>query len=266
MSDLHEITQKVLADYRKLISAIFQETQVDVISYDQADQLNLASMIDHTLLKQDAVPAQISKLCQEALQYQFATVCVNPTNIKQCAEILRGSEVKVCSVVGFPLGANLPSVKKYEAARLIAEGAQELDMVLNIGALKSGNIQLVLEDILGVVSESHAQGVLVKVIIETALLTQEEKVLAALCVKEAGADFVKTSTGFASGGATVEDIRLLRRIAGNTLKVKAAGGIRTRQDAISMVMAGATRIGASAGVQIIQKDQPAVNQQTEKTY
>ncbi|MFZ3214977.1 MAG: deoxyribose-phosphate aldolase [Candidatus Acidiferrales bacterium] len=213
----------------------------------------IARLIDHTLLKPDATRDEIRKLCEEALRYQFATVCVNPCNVAQAAEILRGSAVKVCSVVGFPLGATLPEVKAYEAQKSIERGAQEIDMVINIGALKSGESDLLAQDIQGVVQASHSGGALCKVIIETALLTRDEKIRATLAAKNAGADFVKTSTGFSSAGATVEDVRLIRETVGLATGVKAAGGVRTLEDLQKMVAAGATRIGASAGVKIIEQ-------------
>ncbi|MCL4559084.1 MAG: deoxyribose-phosphate aldolase [Chloroflexi bacterium] len=209
-------------------------------------------MIDHTLLKPDATPDQIAQLCFEARKYKFASVCINPTNVKLCAELLRDSPVKVCSVVGFPLGATPPDVKAFETQVAITNGATEIDMVINIGALKGKDEKLVARDIRGVVKTAHAAGALVKVIIEAALLTDEEKVIACLLAKEAEADYVKTSTGFASGGATIDDVALMRRVVGPDVGVKAAGGIRTREDAEKMVKAGATRIGASASVKIVQ--------------
>ena len=218
---------------------------------------NLAGMIDHTLLKPDATPDQVAQLCFEARKYKFASVCVNPANVKLAAELLKDSPVKVCSVVGFPLGATPPDVKAFETQVSLTNGATEIDMVVNIGALKARDEKLVARDIRGVVKTAHAAGALVKVIIETALLTDEEKVIACLLSKEAGADFVKTSTGFSGGGATVEDIALMRRVVGSEMGVKASGGIRTRQDAENMVKAGATRIGASASVKIVQDTQPA---------
>jgi len=214
--------------------------------------LSLASMIDHTLLKPDATLDQIAQLCYEARKYGFASVCVNPAHVRLCADLLKGSPVKVCTVVGFPLGATTPEVKAFEARTAIEQGATEIDMVINIGALKSKDLETVARDIRGVVLASHAGGALVKVIIETALLTDEEKVTACLLAKEAGADFVKTSTGFSTGGATVEDIALMRRVVGSEMGVKAAGGVRDLMDAESMVKAGATRIGASAGVKIVK--------------
>lgn len=214
---------------------------------------DLARLIDHTLLKPDATEAQIRQLCQEARQYGFASVCVNPTWVRLCADLLRGSPVLVCTVIGFPLGATLTAVKAFEAERCIALGARELDMVINIGALKSKDYRTVEQDVEAVVQVSHAQGVIVKVILETALLNDEEKVEAAALAQAAGADYVKTSTGFGPSGATVADVALLRRVVGAKIGVKAAGGIRSLADAQSMLAAGATRIGASAGVKIVQE-------------
>jgi deoxyribose-phosphate aldolase len=219
--------------------------------------LSLASMIDHTLLKPDATLDQIAQLCYEARKYGFASVCVNPAHVRLCADLLKGSPVKVCTTVGFPLGATTPEVKAFEARNAIEQGATEIDMVINIGALKSGDYEAVARDIRGVVQACHAAGVLVKVIIETALLSDEEKVTACLLAKEAGADYVITSTGFSTGGATVEDVALMRRVVGSKMGVKAAGGVRDLADAKSMVKAGATRIGASAGVKIVQAMQAA---------
>ncbi len=216
-----------------------------------ADQ-NLAGMIDHTLLKPDATPDQIAQLCFEARKHNFASVCINPAWVELCAQLLKGSPVKVCTVIGFPLGASAPEVKAYETQHAIDQGATEIDMVINIGALKARDLELVARDIRGVVTTAHARGVLTKVIIETVLLSDEEKTIACLLSKEAGADFVKTSTGFAGGGATVHDVALMRRVVGPEMGVKASGGVRTYEDAASMVKAGATRIGASAGVKIIQ--------------
>lgn len=218
---------------------------------------NIAHLIDHTLLKPDATHDQIAQLCYEARKYHFASVCVNPTNVKLCAELLKGSDVKVCTVIGFPLGATLPDVKVFEAKNAIKDGATEIDMVINIGALKSRDLELVARDIREVVLAGHAAGALVKVIIETSLLDEEEKVIACLLSKEAGADYVKTSTGFSGGGATVEDIALMRRVVGPAIGVKASGGIRDREVAESMVKAGATRLGASAGVKIISGETSA---------
>ena len=219
--------------------------------------LNLAGMIDHTLLKPDATQDQIAQLCFEARKYDFASVCVNPTWVELCAELLKGSSVKVCTVIGFPLGATPPEVKAFETQNALDHGAQEIDMVINIGAVKARDLELVAQDIRGVVTSSHARGALVKVIIEAVFLTDEEKTIACLLSKEAGADFVKTSTGFAGGGATVHDVELMRRAVGPEMGVKAAGGVRTYEDAENMIKAGATRIGASAGVKIIQGPSPA---------
>lgn len=214
---------------------------------------DIAKLIDHTLLKPEATRDQIAQLCREAREYGFAAVCVNPCYVGLAAELLRGSPVKVCSVVGFPLGATLPEVKAYEARRAIEEGAAEIDMVINIGALKSGDLELVRRDIAAVVDVCHAKGALCKVIIEAALLSDEEKVLACQLAKAAGADYVKTSTGFGPGGATVHDVALMRRTVGPEMGVKAAGGIRSYEAAKAMLEAGATRIGASAGVKIVRE-------------
>lgn len=213
---------------------------------------SLAGMIDHTLLKPDATPDQIAQLCFEARKHGFASVCVNPGWVKLCAQLLEGSPVKVCTVIGFPLGATTPEVKAFETRTALDNGATEIDMVINIGALKARDLELVARDIRGVVTAAHSCGALVKVIIETALLTDEDKTVACLLSKEADADFVKTSTGFSGGGATVHDIALMRRVVGPEMGVKASGGVRTFEDAQSMIKAGATRIGASAGVKIIQ--------------
>nr|MBI2905340.1 deoxyribose-phosphate aldolase [Chloroflexota bacterium] len=208
-------------------------------------------MIDHTLLKPEATPDQIAQLCFEARKYGFASVCVNPTHAKLCAQLLKGSEVKVCVVVGFPLGANPPEVKAFEAQQAIDDGASEIDMVINIGALKARDYEAVTRDVRAVVRAAHANNAIVKVIIEAVLLTDEEKVAACLISKEVGADFVKTSTGFGPGGATAADVALMRKVVGPGMGVKAAGGIRNLTDAQQMIAAGATRIGASAGVKIV---------------
>jgi deoxyribose-phosphate aldolase len=212
---------------------------------------SVAKLIDHTLLKPDATPDQIAQLCYEARKYGFASVCVNPGYVKLCADLLKSTDVKVCTVIGFPLGASAPDVKVFETETALRDGATEIDMVINIGALKGRDYTLVARDIAGVVKLVHAAGALVKVIIETALLTEEEKVTACLLAKEAGADYVKTSTGFSGGGATVADIALMRRVVGPEMGVKASGGVKDYADAKSLVDAGATRIGASAGVKIV---------------
>ena len=213
----------------------------------------VARYIDHTLLKPDATRDEILKICEEGARYGFASVCINPTWVREAACALRGSGVKVCTVIGFPLGANLPDTKAYEARRAIFDGATELDMVINVGAVKSGDDALVLRDIASVVTVAHEVGLICKVILETALLTDDEKVRACLLSKEAGADFVKTSTGFSKGGATVADVALMRRVVGGEMGVKASGGVKDLQQAQEMIRAGATRIGASVGVKIIQE-------------
>lgn len=211
---------------------------------------DLASTIDHTLLKPQATEAQIRQLCMEARQYGFASVCVNPTWVPLSADLLRGAKPVVATVIGFPLGATLTEVKAYETERSIALGASEVDMVINIGELKSKHYDKVKEDIAAVVAA--ARGHIVKVIIETALLSDEEKVEACVLSKAAGASFVKTSTGFSGGGATVADVALMRRVVGAEMGVKASGGIHSAEEAKAMLQAGATRIGASAGVKIVQ--------------
>lgn len=215
----------------------------------------LGATIDHTLLKPDATAKDIDSICDEALKNRFASVCVNGTWVKRCAEILAGSGVLVCTVVGFPLGASAPEVKAYEARRAIEDGACEVDMVLNVGALKSGEDDFVRRDIAGLAEVCHGLGARLKVILETCLLTDEEKVRACKLAKQAGADFVKTSTGFSSGGATVEDVALMRRTVGPAMGVKASGGVRDQEGAKAMIEAGATRIGASASVAIVQGGQ-----------
>lgn len=218
---------------------------------DKKTGSDIAHLIDHTLLKPDATAGQIEQLCQEAIAYEFASVCVNPTWVPLVAELLADARPAVCTVIGFPLGANLPAVKAFEAQTCIAQGAQEVDMVINIGALKSGDLALVERDIAGVVQA--AGGATVKVIIETALLTEAEKIRACELAQTAGADFVKTSTGFSGGGATVADIELMRRVVGPDMGVKASGGIHTASDARALIAAGATRLGASAGVKIMRE-------------
>ncbi|MBI5166795.1 MAG: deoxyribose-phosphate aldolase [candidate division NC10 bacterium] len=214
---------------------------------------DLARMIDHSLLKPGAMREEVVNLCEEARRYCFAAVCVNPTYVKLCADLLLGSPVKVCTVVGFPLGATLPEAKVFEARECLRFGAEEIDMVINVGALKSGDYALVKRDIEGVVNVCHGKGAICKVIIEAALLTEEEKVKACTLAKEAGADFVKTSTGFGPGGATVEDVALMRQVVGPGIGVKAAGGVRTYNEAMKMIEAGANRIGTSAGGKIMEE-------------
>jgi len=220
---------------------------------NQGGERGVAELIDHTLLKPDATASDIDQLCREAAEWKFATVCVNPTWVAHAAGRLRGSGVGVCSVVGFPLGATTPDVKQYEARRAMFDGATEIDMVINVGSLKSGDVRLVTDDIRAVVGACAERAVTSKVIIETALLTDEEKVTACTLAKAAGADFVKTSTGFGPGGATAADVALMRKAVGDELGVKASGGVRDLQQLQAMVAAGATRIGASAGVRILKE-------------
>lgn len=215
------------------------------------DKRELARMIDHTLLKPAATAEQIEQLCKEGRTHHFASVCVNPINVKQCAQLLEGSDVVVCTVAGFPLGATPTEVKVFEALRAIYDGATEVDMVINVGALKGGQIDLVEEELAALARACHANDAILKVIIEAALLTDEEKTLACQLAQRARADFVKTSTGFGPGGATLEDVARMRRVVGPKMGVKAAGGIHTYEEAIAMVEAGANRIGASRGVEIV---------------
>jgi deoxyribose-phosphate aldolase len=242
----------ILSNPHKLRQVV--ENGADRVAYhgDAEDvPVDLAKYIDHTLLRPDATLAEIEVLCDEALAFGFASVCINPTWVRVAAERLRGSPVKVCTVIGFPLGANTPDIKSMEARKALREGAREVDMVINIGALKSGDLELVRTDIEKVVDAAHESGAICKVILETSLLTDEEKVVASSLAKQAKADFVKTSTGFSGGGATVYDVALMRETIGPDMGVKASGGVRTLEDAEDMIAAGATRIGASAGVQIV---------------
>jgi len=213
---------------------------------------SLSHMIDHTLLKPDASHDQVARLCYEAKKYDFISVCVNPSYVKLCSDLLKGSSTLVCTVVGFPLGATSTDAKVFETQQAIREGAKEIDMVINIGALKSRDYQLLRDDIAAIANATHAGGAILKVIIEAAMLTDEEKVIACQLAKLANADFVKTSTGFGPGGATPEDVALMRRVVGSKMGVKAAGGIRSYEDAKKMIAAGASRIGASASVKILQ--------------
>lgn len=215
------------------------------------DKQQLASMIDHTILKADATRESVEKICKEALEYKFASVCINPANIELAAEMLKGSEVKVCTVIGFPLGANTSEVKAFETKDAIAKGADEVDMVINIGRLKDKDYEYVKNDIKAVVEAAKGKA-LTKVIIETCLLTDEEKVKACELSKEAGADFVKTSTGFSTGGATPEDIKLMGETVGPDMGVKASGGVRSFEDAKAVIENGATRIGASSSITICE--------------
>ena len=212
---------------------------------------DLARMIDHTILKPEATEKEVETLCKEALEYNFASVCINPSMVEKAAEILKGSDVKVCTVIGFPLGATTTEVKAFETEDVIKKGATEVDMVINVGKLKEGNLEYVKKDIEAVVNAAKGKA-LTKVIIETCLLSDEEKVTACKLSKEAGADFVKTSTGFSTGGATASDIKLMRETGGKELGVKASGGVRSLEDAMAMIENGATRIGASASIAICE--------------
>jgi deoxyribose-phosphate aldolase len=226
--------------------------RIGVASPELANVRELARYIDHTLLRPDASASEIDKLCDEAMRYRFATVCINGCWVKRCAEVLSGSGVAVCSVIGFPLGAMASEVKFYEARRAIDDGACEIDMVMNVGALKSGDDEFVRRDVAGVADVCHGGGARLKVILETALLDEREKVRACELARMARADFVKTSTGFAKGGATPADVALMRRVVGAGMGVKAAGGVRSERDAQALIAAGANRLGASASVAIVQ--------------
>ncbi|HET6889643.1 MAG TPA: deoxyribose-phosphate aldolase [Pyrinomonadaceae bacterium] len=228
-------------------------SRIGLVLGETASARDWAKLIDHTLLKPEATDEDIKRLCEEAARYGFASVCVNPTWVRAAACSLHGTGVPVCTVIGFPLGATLSDVKAYEARRAILDGAREVDMVINVGALKSGDDCLVEHDIHMVVQVAHEYEATCKVIIETALLNDDEKVRACQAAKKAGADFVKTSTGFAKGGATIHDVALMRRTVGSELGVKASGGVKGLEDARKMVEAGATRIGASVGVKIAQE-------------
>ena len=215
------------------------------------NKAQIAKMIDHTILKTEATESEIIKLCKEAIHYNFASVCVNPSMVPVAAKELKGTHVKVCTVIGFPLGATTTEVKAFETKDVIEKGATEVDMVINVGKLKERNLEYVKNDITAVVEAAKGKA-LTKVIIETCLLTEEEKIIACKLSKEAGSDFVKTSTGFSTGGATVEDIKLMRETVGPEMGVKASGGVRSKKDALAMIENGATRIGASASISICE--------------
>ena len=240
--------KRVAEEVARQVLTLLQEREGD-----GGEQGALARTFDHTLLKPDATREQIVQLCNEARQYGFAAVCINPVQVPLAAQLLVGSGVRVCTVIGFPLGATTTETKVFEARQALANGASEVDMVIHIGALKEKDYERVKADIAAVAQTSHAGGAILKVIIETALLTDEEKEVACQLAMAAGADFVKTSTGFGPGGATVEDVALMRRVVGPALGVKAAGGIRNWADAQKMIAAGASRIGASASVKILQE-------------
>lgn len=212
---------------------------------------SLARKIDHTLLKPEATEDEVRELCAEAKKYDFASVCINPGYVSLCSELLKGTSVKVCTVIGFPLGATTTETKRFEAEQAIANGAEEVDMVINIGRLKQGDYDYVFHDVNQVVLAAKKHEAVCKVILETALLTDEEKIKACIICKHAGADFVKTSTGFSKGGATAGDVALMKYVVGSSVGVKASGGIRSREDAEKMVASGADRIGASASVKIV---------------
>lgn len=230
------------------------------------DIKTMASMIDHTVLKPGTTREQVVQYCRQAIEHNFASVCINPCFVKLVAQELKNSEVKTCTVIGFPLGSNTTEVKAYEAKKAVEEGAQEVDMVINVGALKEGDLEYVENDIAQVVKAS--QGALVKVIIETCLLTDQEKVTVCTLAKKAGAHFVKTSTGFSTGGATSADIALMRKTVGDSIGVKASGGVRSLQEALAMIEAGANRIGTSSGLAIMNEMNGAIvqNSETSGTY
>lgn len=229
---------------------------------------NIAGMIDHTALKPETSLSEIKKLCSEASKFSFASVCINPIHVKLCHQLLKQTPVKVCTVIGFPLGANTTEIKRAEAKKAIADGATELDMVINVGMLKSKELNYVFNDIQQIVLEAKPCNAIVKVILETCLLTDEEKVQGCLLAKQAGANFVKTSTGFSKSGATAGDIALMRKVVGSSLGVKASGGIRTKEDAETMILSGADRIGASASVKIVstEKDKNAPKDIHSQSY
>ena len=248
-----ELNQLVTNAVAQAQSAAEPNKGAAAVANEELTAAQAAKLIDHTLLQPEATEAQIRQLCAEAKVNKFASVCVNPTWVSLCRTLLTDSPVKVCTVIGFPLGATMPEVKAFEAERAIQAGAHEVDMVINIGRLKTGDHQTVFQDVAAVVSVAHRYGALVKAIIETALLTEEEKVAACVLAQAGGVDFVKTSSGFSTAGATVADVALMRRVVGPTLGVKASGGIRSVQALRDMVAAGATRIGARYGVKIMQE-------------
>ncbi len=249
-------TDDLLARAREALATRPDESELEPKPLARAA---LAAMIDHTLLKPEATPTMVDQLCAEAAEYRFASVCVNPVYVARCAAALTGAGVAVCSVAGFPLGTNVTEIKALEAERAIEDGATEVDIVMNVGALKAADYALVHDDIAAVAKVCADGGAMLKVILETCLLTDEEKVKACELSVEAGADFVKTSTGFSTGGATVEDIALMRKTVGPEIGVKASGGVRTFEDAEAMVKAGATRLGASAGLKIIRAKDAAAS-------
>lgn len=242
-----------LDEIRQMAEAYAQHPPDLVPMPGHADHHTMAGWIDHTLLKPEAIPAQIEQLCREALEYQFAAVCINPIYVNLGARLLSGSSVKVCTVIGFPLGATPTRVKVAETRACLEMGAVEIDMVLPVGLLRAGELEAVYDDIQSVCEATHAQNALVKVIFENALLDDTQKITACLLCIQSGVDFVKTSTGFGPGGATLADVELMRRVVGPDMGVKAAGGVRTLADARAFLVAGATRLGSSAGVKIMQE-------------
>jgi deoxyribose-phosphate aldolase len=247
--DSRQRVEDVVARAEKVLAT---RPDVSKLEANPVGRLALTGMIDHTLLKPEATPAMVEQLCAEAAEYHFASVCVNPVYVGRCAAALEGASVAVCSVAGFPLGTNVSEIKALEAARAIEDGATEIDIVMNVGALKAADYALVSDDIAAVARVCADGGAKLKVILETCLLDDLEKTVASLLAVEAGADYVKTSTGMNAGGATVEDVALMRHAVGPDIGVKAAGGIRTYEQAIAMVAAGATRLGASAGIAIVR--------------
>jgi len=250
---IDENVKKILIDFSE-----FEKTKK--ISELKLSSQDLAGMIDHTLLKPDATISEITQLCEEAMQNNFASVCINPSYVDACFKLIKSSDVKVCTVIGFPLGATTTQTKFHEAEEAIKNGAEELDMVINLGKLKDKDFQFVLNDLKSIADLSMKHLCISKVILETCLLNDEEKVIACLLAKEAGLNFVKTSTGFSKSGATMHDVALMKFVVGDKLQVKASGGIRSYEDAIAMISAGATRLGASAGVKII------AGQKSESSY
>ncbi|MCZ7611367.1 MAG: deoxyribose-phosphate aldolase [Ignavibacterium sp.] len=245
--------KKILNDFTAFEKSFMKEKK-------EVDKKELAGMIDHTLLKPEAVLSEINQLCKEAIQHNFASVCINPSYVSTCFDLLKSSNVKVCTVIGFPLGATTTQSKFFEAEEAIKNGAEELDMVINIGRLKDKDYDYVLNDLKSIADLSKKHLCTSKVILETCLLTDQEKVAACLMAKEAGSDFVKTSTGFSKAGATIRDVALMKFVVGDKHKVKAAGGIRSYEDAVAMINAGANRLGASAGIKIIS------GQKSESNY
>ncbi len=252
VKDIDSIIDEVLREFN---SEEKRDRNPSLHSQSMKSPRDIASMIDHTLLRPEATVHDIERLCHEARQYGFASVCINPSYVPLCVRLLHGSSVRVCTVIGFPLGATSTAAKVAEAQQALHDGASELDMVLHIGKLKEKDYQYVEQDITAVVHVAHRHQALVKVILETCLLSEEEKIGACAIAKQAGADFVKTSTGCGKSGATVEDVTLMRRVVGSDMGVKASGGIRSHTEALAMIRAGANRIGASASVKIVSKEE-----------